>query len=78
MKTVQLSELEGNLYSFLDSRVNTHFEHLELVFKEYKSSEIEAAANRLIECGLIYVVKILNDKPLYSTESKREQQTPYL
>lgn len=77
MKVEQLSGLEKYLYEFLDSRINTHIEHLKLVFKEYKLSEIQSAADRLVGYGLIYVVQIINDGPLYSTETKRNMQTPY-
>ncbi len=77
MKTKQLSDLESSIYTFLDSRVNTHIEHLEIVFEKYESSQIELAANHLIEYGLIYIVSMIHDKPLYSTVSKRHLQTPY-
>lgn len=77
MKAEQITDLDSEMYSFLDSRINTHIEHLELKFKEYTSDEVKAAVERLIERGLIYVVKYIHEKPLYATVSKRHLQTPY-
>lgn len=79
MKTKYTSDLDRDLFAFLDSdsQVNTHLEHLEIAFKEYSREEIESAANRLIDSGLIYIVKYINDKPLYSTISDRDKQHPY-
>ena len=77
MKAEQITDLDSEMYSFLDSRINTHIEQLELKFKEYTSDEVNAAVERLIERGLIYVVKYIHEKPLYATVSKRHLQTPY-
>lgn len=77
MKTEQLSDLESCIYSYLDSRINTHIDHLELVFDQYESTRIKNALNKLVEHNLIFVVKTVDDKPIYSTESKRDLQTPY-
>lgn len=77
LKTEQNMDLDNKLYSFLDSQINTHFEHLEIVFKECTSEEIKSAADRLIERGMIYIVKYIHDKPLYATTTKRHLQTPY-